>query len=71
MEQIKALVSNNVIPLITFIFVCGSFYNEMKTLTNNQKILDQRLDKKIKIINELQDKIVDLEKKVYAMNNCK
>jgi len=71
MEQIKSLVSNNVIPLVTFIFICGSFYNEMKTISQNQSILEQRLEKKIKLINKMQDKISELDKKVYAYENCK
>jgi hypothetical protein len=71
----KAFIPNNwtdYIPIIGFIFACGIFYSSQQALINKVDQLAQdeavnneyvlgKLDKKIKIISEHDDRIKSLE----------
>jgi len=73
--SVKGLVPSNwtdYIPIIGFIFACGIFYSSLTTLiskvdklaeaeqANNEYIIG-KLDKKIKILNNIDDRVHSLE----------
>ena len=55
-------VQKNFIHILTLIFLAGMAYAEFKIMQMEIDTIEERLDKKIKIINELEDRIIDLEK---------
>ena len=50
--------------------MAGTVFANISQLGKDILILDQRLEKKIKIINECEDRIIELEKEL-AKINCK
>ena len=58
----------NIIWIVGGIFTMGVAYSQIGQLEEDIKVLEQRLEKKIKIINENDDKINDLEKELAGMN---
>ena len=60
----------NIIWIVGVIFTMGVAYSQIGQLEEDIKVLEQRLEKKIKIINENDDKINELEKEIAAMKNC-
>ena len=58
----------NIIWIVGVIFTMGVAYSQIGQLEEDIKVLEQRLEKKIKIINENDDKINDLEKELAGMN---
>tara|TARA_R110001606_G_C15268376_1_gene639227 strand:- start:723 stop:941 length:219 start_codon:yes stop_codon:yes gene_type:complete len=60
----------NIIWVIGIIFMAGTVFANISQLGKDILILDQRLEKKIKIINECEDRIIELEKEL-AKINCK
>ena len=48
----------------------GIAYSQIAQLGEDIKVLEQRLEKKIKVINECEDRIVDLEKEQIALKSC-
>lgn len=64
MDGIKTFFSNNITWLIMIIFLIGVSYSEQRTMKAQDKVLEERLDKKIKTLNELGDKVIELEKYV-------
>jgi len=55
-------VRKNLIHILTLIFLAGMAYAEFKIMQMEINTIEDRLDKKIKIINDLEDRIIELEK---------
>jgi len=60
----------NIIWIIGIIFTMGMAYSQIAQLGEDIEILDRRLEKKIKIINENEDRIVELEKEIAKLEGC-
>ena len=60
----------NIIWIIGVIFTMGVAYSQIGQLEEDINVLEQRLEKKIKIINENDDRINELEKELAAMKGC-
>ena len=52
----------NIIWIIGIIFTMGIAYSQINQLGEDLKVLEARLEKKIKVINECEDRIVEIEK---------
>jgi len=61
----------NIIWIVGIIFTMGIAYSQIAELDEDIIVLDKRLEKKIKIINECEDRIVELEKEIARLNTCK
>jgi|TARA_B100000963_G_C22271292_1_gene512901 uncharacterized protein YybS (DUF2232 family) len=61
----------NIIWIIGIIFTMGIAYSQIGQLDEDIQVLEQRLEKKIKIINECEDRIVELEKDIAKLSTCK
>lgn len=61
----------NIIWIIGIIFTMGIAYSQIGQLDEDIEVLDQRLEKKIKVINENEDRIVELEKELAKLKSCK
>ena len=61
----------NIIWIIGIIFTMGTAYSQIGQLDEDIKVLEQRLEKKIKVINENEDRIVELEKELAKLKSCK
>jgi len=61
----------NIIWIIGIIFTMGIAYSQINQLGEDLRVLDARLEKKIKVINECEDRIVDLEKELIGVQKCK
>ena len=55
-------VRKNLIHILTLIFLAGMAYAEFKIMQMEIDTIEDRLDKKIKIISDLEDRIIELEK---------
>lgn len=55
------------IALIAVMFTAGGFFSYLSVQLNNIDVIDQRLDKKIKVINELEDEVIELEKRIIIL----
>ena len=53
-----------VVGLLLAIFTAGSIFSQFTALQSELSSVHERLDKKIKVINELEDRIVDIEKEL-------
>ena len=60
----------NIIWIIGIIFTMGIAYSQIGQLDEDIQVLEQRLEKKIKIINENDDRINELEKELAGMKGC-
>ena len=60
----------NIIWIIGIIFTMGIAYSQIGQLDEDIIVLEQRLEKKIKIINENADRIVELEKEIARLKAC-
>jgi len=60
----------NIIWIIGIIFTMGIAYSQIGQLDEDIIVLEQRLEKKIKIINENDDRINELEKELAGMKGC-
>jgi len=60
----------NIIWIVGIIFTMGIAYSQIAQLGEDIKVLEQRLEKKIKVINKCEDRIVDLEKQLIAVKKC-
>lgn len=49
----------------------GIAYSQIAQLDEDILVLEKRLEKKIKIISECEDKIHELEKDIATYKNCK
>ena len=66
-SNINKFLSNNwsiVVGLLAAIFTAGTLFSEFTALKTELTTVHERLDKKIKVINELEDRIVDIEKEL-------
>jgi uncharacterized protein YybS (DUF2232 family) len=61
----------NIIWIIGIIFTMGIAYSQIGQLDEDIKVLEQRLEKKIKVINESEDRIVELEKEIAKLKSCR
>ena len=61
----------NIIWIIGIIFTMGIAYSQIAQLDEDIIVLEKRLEKKIKIINECEDRIVELEKELATIKNCR
>ena len=61
----------NIIWVIGIIFTMGIAYSQIGQLDEDITVLEQRLEKKIKIITECEDIIHELEKDIAIINNKK
>ena len=65
--NINKFLSNNwsiLVGLLAAIFTAGTLFSEFTALKTELSTVHERLDKKIKVINELEDRIVDIEKEL-------
>jgi|TARA_R110001606_G_scaffold398947_2_gene579659 hypothetical protein len=53
-----------VVWIVAAIFAAGSIYAEFTAIKSKLSFLEERLDKKIKVIGSLEDRIINLEKEV-------
>ena len=60
----------NIIWIIGIIFTMGIAYSQIGQLDEDIKVLEQRLEKKIKVINENEDRIIELEKDLARLEAC-
>jgi|TARA_R110000803_G_scaffold46010_2_gene96621 hypothetical protein len=62
----KLIVDNwsIVVGLLVAIFTAGTIFAQFTALQVELTSVHDRLDKKIKVINELEDRIVDIEKEL-------
>tara|TARA_B100000927_G_C16037917_1_gene297797 strand:- start:50 stop:295 length:246 start_codon:yes stop_codon:yes gene_type:complete len=66
-SNINKFLSNNwslVVGILAAIFTAGTLFSEFTALKSELTMVHERLDKKIKVINELEDRIVDIEKEL-------
>ena len=66
-NSINKFLSSNwsiVVGLLAAIFTAGTLFSEFTALKTELTTVHERLDKKIKVINELEDRIVDIEKEL-------
>ena len=61
----------NIIWIIGIIFTMGIAYSQIGPLDEAIKVLEQRLETKNKVINENEDRIVELEKELAKLKSCK
>lgn len=63
----------NIIWIIGIIFTMGIAYSQIAQLSDDIVVLEERLEKKIKLINESEDRIVELEKDLIRLeeSQCK
>ena len=60
----------NIIWIVGIIFTMGIAYSQIAQLDEDIIVLEKRLEKKIKIINECEDRIVELEKELATIKTC-
>lgn len=60
----KDYLKDNMVHIIALIFLAGMAYAEFKIMQMEIETIEQRLDKKIKMINELEDRIIQIEKEL-------
>jgi len=61
----------NIIWIIGIIFTMGIAYSQIAQLSDDIVVLEERLEKKIKLINESEDRIVELEKEIIRLQESK
>lgn len=57
----------NIIWIIGIIFTMGIAYSQIAQLSDDIEVVEARLEKKIKLVNECEDRIVDLEKELIRL----
>ena len=70
MQKDFTISIGNIISIIGIIFTMGIAYSQIGQLDEDIIVLEQRLEKKIKIINENEDRIVELEKELAKLKSC-
>ncbi len=71
MQKDFTISIGNIIWIIGIIFTMGIAYSQIGQLDEDIKVLEQRLEKRIKVINENEDRIVELEKELAKLKSCK
>jgi energy-converting hydrogenase Eha subunit H len=71
MQKDFTLSIGNIIWIIGIIFTMGTAYSQIAQLEEDIEVLERRLEKKIKLVNECEDRIVELEKDLATFKNCK
>ncbi len=61
----------NIIWIVGIIFTMGIAYSQIAQLDEDIIVLEKRLEKKIKLLNECEDRIVEIEKELARMGTCK
>tara|TARA_R100001440_G_scaffold50844_1_gene70818 strand:- start:325 stop:543 length:219 start_codon:yes stop_codon:yes gene_type:complete len=61
----------NIIWIVGIIFTMGIAYSQIAQLDEDILVLEKRLEKKIKVLNECEDRIVELEKELARYKSCK
>ena len=61
----------NIIWIVGIIFTMGIAYSQIAQLDEDILVLEKRLEKKIKVLNECEDRIVELEKELSTLKGCK
>ena len=65
--NLNKFLSNNwslVVGFLAAIFTAGTIFAQFTALQAELSTVHERLDKKIKVINELEDRIIDIEKEL-------
>jgi len=65
--NLNKFLQNNwsiVVGLLAAIFTAGTLFSEFTALKSELTTVHERLDKKIKVINELEDRIISIEKMI-------
>lgn len=65
--NVNKFLANNwsiVVGVLAAIFTAGSIFAEFTALKQELTTVHERLDKKIKVINELEDRIIEIEKEL-------
>lgn len=65
--NVNKFLANNwsiVVVLLTAIFTAGTIFAEFTALKSELSTVHERLDKKIKVINSLEDRIINIEKEL-------
>ena len=60
-------IKNNMSIVVSFlvaVFTAGGIFAEFTAIKNQLTTVHQRLDKKIRVINDLEDRILDMEKQL-------
>ena len=66
-NNVNKFLQNNwsiVVGLLAAIFTAGTLFSEFTALKTELSTVHERLDKKIKVINDLEDRIVEIEKEL-------
>ncbi len=71
MQKDFTISIGNIIWIIGIIFTMGIAYSQIGQLDEDIVVLEQRLEKKIKIINQLDEKINKLEIQLAKLDGCK
>tara|TARA_R110000824_G_scaffold24855_5_gene87053 strand:+ start:1013 stop:1237 length:225 start_codon:yes stop_codon:yes gene_type:complete len=71
MQKDFTLSIGNIIWIIGIIFTMGTAYSQIAQIEEDIEVLERRLEKKIKLVNECEDRIVELEKDLATFKNCK
>jgi CII-binding regulator of phage lambda lysogenization HflD len=61
----------NIIWIVGIIFTMGTAYSNISHLEEHILTVEKRLEKKIKVLNECEDKIIDLEKELATFKSCR
>ncbi len=61
----------NIIWTIGIIFTMGIAYSQIAQLSDDMVVLETRLEKKIRMINESEDRIIELEKDLIRLEESK
>ena len=65
--SVNKFLANNwsvVVVVLGAIFTAGSIFSEFTALKSELNTVHERLDKKIKVISELETRIIDIEKEL-------
>lgn len=62
-----AFIKNNMSIVVSFlvaVFTAGGIFAEFTAIKNELTTVHERLDKKIRVINDLEDRLLDMEKQL-------